>query len=116
MSENVREKAEQALALVDEVNAVVLPEPADANAVVSLAEADAPLSEEIRSRMDEIDMGDTNSIVSFGSAAQAELQEISQSMLQGVRNKDVPCGGFIARDRNDHSRVQRVRAGRAPLT
>ncbi|SMC50462.1 toxic anion resistance protein [Primorskyibacter flagellatus] len=96
MSENVREKAEQTVALVDEVNAVVLPEPADAGAVVSLSEADAPVGEEIRSRMDEIDMGDTNSIVAFGSAAQAELQEISQAMLQDVRNKDVgPAGDSL---------------------
>jgi uncharacterized protein YaaN involved in tellurite resistance len=43
-------------------------------------------------------MTDTNSIVSFGSAAQAELQEISQSMLQGVRNKDVGPAGDSLRD------------------
>ena len=55
-----------------------------------------PAGGEIRKRMDEIDMSDTNSIVSFGSAAQAELQEISQSMLQGVRNKDVgPAGDSL---------------------
>ncbi|MEC3861647.1 toxic anion resistance protein [Mesobacterium sp. TK19101] len=96
MSENVREKAQEALALVEEVNAVILPEPKDAGEVVSLTDADAPTSEEIRSRMDEIDMEDTQSIVSFGSAAQAELQEISQAMLQDVRNKDVgPAGDSL---------------------
>jgi len=96
MSEKVREEAQQALALVEEVNAVILPEPKDAGAVVSLTDADAPTSEEIRSRMDEIDMEDTQSIVSFGSAAQAELQEISQAMLQDVRNKDVgPAGDSL---------------------
>ncbi|SPF79918.1 toxic anion resistance protein [Pseudoprimorskyibacter insulae] len=96
MSENVRAKAEQALALVDEVNAVVLPEPKEATAVVTLEQADPATSEEIRSRMAEIDMGDTNSIVAFGSAAQAELQEISQAMLQDVRNKDVgPAGDSL---------------------
>jgi uncharacterized protein YaaN involved in tellurite resistance len=63
---------------------------------VALAEADAPVGAEIRARMDEIDMGDTNSIVSFGSAAQAELQEISQAMLNDVRNKDVgPAGDSL---------------------
>ena len=51
---------------------------------------------EIRTRMDEIDMTDTNSIVAFGSAAQAELQDISQSMLTDVRNKDVgPAGDSL---------------------
>jgi len=96
MSETVREKAAQSIALVEEVNAVVLAEPQDANAIVSLEAADAPLSAEISSRMAEIDMGDTQSIVSFGSAAQAELQEISQAMLQDVRNKDVgPAGDSL---------------------
>ncbi|MGP6088528.1 toxic anion resistance protein [Antarctobacter jejuensis] len=96
MSENVRQQAEKALAMVDEVNAVILPEPAEANAVVPLKEAPAELSSEIRTRMDELDMEDTNSIVSFGSAAQAELQEISQAMLSDVRNKDVgPAGDSL---------------------
>ncbi|WP_103762218.1 toxic anion resistance protein [Roseovarius confluentis] len=96
MSEDVRTKAEAALAEVEEVNRVVLPEPKEAGAVVAMAEADPAVGAEIRQRMDEIDMADTNSIVSFGSAAQAELQEISQSMLQGVRNKDVgPAGDSL---------------------
>ena len=96
MSETVRQKAEAALAAVEEVTAVVLPEPKEAGAIVPLAEADAPVGTEIRARMDEIDMGDTNSIVSFGSAAQAELQEISQAMLTDVRNKDVgPAGDSL---------------------
>jgi len=96
MSDTVRAKAEASVAMVDEVNALVLPEPKDADAVVPLAQADAPVGEEIRSRMAEIDMADTQSIVSFGSAAQSELQEISQAMLQDVRNKDVgPAGDSL---------------------
>lgn len=96
MSETVRQKAEAALAQVEEVTAVVLPEPAEATAIVPLEKADAPVGAEIRARMDEIDMEDTQSIVSFGSAAQAELQEISQAMLQDVRNKDVgPAGDSL---------------------
>ncbi|QYX56293.1 toxic anion resistance protein [Roseovarius sp. SCSIO 43702] len=96
MSDTTRAKAEATLAEVEEVSAVILPEPKDANAVVPLKDADAPTSAEIKRRMDEIDMSDTNSIVSFGSAAQAELQQISQSMLEGVRNKDVgPAGDSL---------------------
>ena len=96
MTENIREKAQATLAEVEQVSAVILPEPADANAIVPLNEADKPLGTAIKKRMAEIDMGDTNSIVSFGSNAQAELQEISQSMLQGVRNKDVgPAGDSL---------------------
>jgi len=94
MSETVRQKAEKSLTMVEEVTAVVLPEPA--KDIVPLAQADAPVSAAIRKRMEEIDMGDTNSIVSFGSGAQAELQEISQAMLSDVRNKDVgPAGDSL---------------------
>ena len=96
MSDKVRQQAEAVLAEVDEVTAVVLPEPTEATAVVPLAEADAPLSAEITKRMAELDMSDTGSIVNFGSAAQAELQEISQAMLADVRNKDVgPAGDSL---------------------
>ena len=96
MSETIRQKAESAAPEVEEVTALVLPEPADAGAIVPLADADAPVGAEIRARMDEIDMADTNSIVAFGSAAQAELQTISQSMLADVRNKDVgPAGDSL---------------------
>ena len=64
--------------------------------IVPLEEATGAMGGEIRSRMDEIDMEDTQSIVSFGSSAQAELQEISQSMLADVRNKDVgPAGDSL---------------------
>ena len=65
MSDNVREKAKQDLALVEEVSAVVLPEPRQAQEIVSLEQADPTVSSEIRQRMDEIDMDDTNSIVAF---------------------------------------------------
>ncbi|MDW4499840.1 toxic anion resistance protein [Sulfitobacter sp. D35] len=98
MPDTPREKAEQSAALVDEVNAVVLPEPADAGEVVPLEKAGPEASAEIRKRMEEIDIGDTNSIVSFGSRAQAELQEISQAMLGGVRNKDVGPAGDSLRE------------------
>src|SRR6056297_2531586 len=96
MSETTRQKAEAALADVEAVSRAILPEPSDANAIVALDQADAPQSAEITRRMGEIDMHDTQSIVSFGSGAQVELQEISQSMLQGVRNKDVgPAGDSL---------------------
>jgi uncharacterized protein YaaN involved in tellurite resistance len=96
MSEATRQEAAKALAAVEEVTAVVLPEPG--KEVVPLAAAPAPVAEAIRKRMAELDMSDTGSIVNFGSAAQAELQEISQAMLQDVRNKDVGPAGDSLRD------------------
>ncbi|PVA06851.1 toxic anion resistance protein [Thalassorhabdomicrobium marinisediminis] len=99
MSETVAKNMEAAQAQMNEVEkvtAVVLAEPK--NELVTLDEADAPTSAEITRRMNELDMTDTASIISFGSAAQAELQEISQSMLQGVRNKDVGPAGDSLRE------------------
>ncbi|MEL7106598.1 MAG: toxic anion resistance protein [Pseudomonadota bacterium] len=89
-----RKQAQAALAEVEEVSAKLLPEPS--TALVPYAEAEAPAAAEIEKRISELDMTDTGSIVSFGSAAQAELQEISQSMLEGVKNKDVgPAGDSL---------------------
>jgi len=94
MSEDIRKQAEATLADVEKVTAVVLPEPK--GELITLEAADAPTSDEITRRMAEINIEDTNSIVSFGSSAQAELQTISQSMLAGVRNKDVgPAGDSL---------------------
>ncbi|MEY8830519.1 toxic anion resistance protein [Sedimentitalea sp. XS_ASV28] len=94
MSDTTRKKAQEALTEVEEITAVVLPDPAAE--IVPLEQADAPVSAEITRRMNEINMSDTNSIVAFGSGAQTELQEISQAMLADVRNKDVgPAGDSL---------------------
>jgi uncharacterized protein YaaN involved in tellurite resistance len=96
MQSETHTKAQEVETLVNELNAVVLPEPAAD--LVPLPQADAPTSEQIRSRMAEINMTDTNSIVSFGSSAQAELQQISQAMLAGVKNKDAGPAGDSLRE------------------
>lgn len=94
MSDTIRQKAEATLAEAEKVTAMVLPEPK--GELVTMEQADATTSEAIAKRMAEIDVEDTNSIIAFGSSAQAELQEISQSMLAGVRNKDVgPAGDSL---------------------
>ncbi len=93
---DIRTKAESALKEVEEINAVVLPEPKGELVVIEDMTPDMKTS--IKSRMDEIDMGNTQSIIEFGSNAQAELQEISQEMLSGVRNKDVGPAGESLRN------------------
>ncbi len=96
MSDTTRRKAQETLAMVEEVTGTILPDPNPATAIVPLDQADAGLGAEITRRMAELDMSDTNSIVSFGSRAQAELQTISQAMLTDVRNKDVgPAGDSL---------------------
>ncbi len=96
MSETVREKAQAALKEIEEVTAVILPEPS--TDLVPVEAADPPVAEDIRKRITELDMGDSNSIIGFGSRAQAELQEISQAMLSDVRNKDVGPAGDSLRE------------------
>ncbi len=98
MESEIYKKAKEAEAMVKEVVDFQLPVPAAAEEVVALSSADAPTSEEIEKRIGEIDMSDTNSIVSFGSSAQVELQEISQAMLADVKNKDVGPAGDSLRD------------------
>ena len=96
MSDTIRKQAEATLAEVQKVTAVVLPEPQGER--VTLPAADAATQTEIERRMAEIDVTNTGSVVSFGSSAQAELQQISQAMLQGVRNKDVGPAGDSLRE------------------
>jgi uncharacterized protein YaaN involved in tellurite resistance len=83
-----------ALAEIEQVTAVVLPEPG--RELITLEAAPAPVADSIRKRMAEIDLTNTQSIISFGSSAQAELQVISQQMLADVKNKDVgPAGDSL---------------------
>jgi uncharacterized protein YaaN involved in tellurite resistance len=93
---DIRTKAEGALKEVEEINAVVLPEPS--NELIVVAEVTPDLQKSIKSRMDEIDMDNTQSIIEFGSKAQSEMQAISQEMLSGVRNKDVGPAGESLRN------------------
>lgn len=96
MPTSTRAAAVTALAEIEAVTKALLPEPA--SAVVPLDAAPAPQAEEIRKRMAMVNLSDAQSILSFGSAAQAELQVISQEMLTGVRNKDVGPAGDSLRE------------------
>jgi uncharacterized protein YaaN involved in tellurite resistance len=96
MSDTVRTDAATALAEVEKVTNALLPVPS--GEVVELEAAAPDQAAEIKRRMDEVDLTSTQSIISFGSAAQAELQVISQEMLQGVKNKDVGPAGDALRE------------------
>ncbi len=91
MSETIQAAASTALAEVETVTRAILPAP-----VAELPTAATAPAAEIEKRMAEIDLSNTQSIISFGSGAQAELQVISQEMLNGVKNKDVgPAGAAL---------------------
>ena len=96
MTEDSRAQASAALAEVEKVIAVLLPEPG--STVVALSQAQPLVAEAIRKRMGELNIGDSASIIGFGSGAQAELQVISQQMLADVKNKDVGPAGDSLRD------------------
>ncbi|RWR47004.1 toxic anion resistance protein [Sinirhodobacter ferrireducens] len=95
MTETVREKAALAVAEIETVAQAVLADPG--KEMVALAAAPAPVAEEIRARMAEINLGDSSSIMYFGSRAQNDLQAVSQEMLADVKNKDVgPAGDSLS--------------------
>lgn len=94
MSDETKRRAEAAQAQIDALTRTPLPEPAPAPQ--SLSEADPALQAKIRSRMAEIDLKDSNSILRFGTRAQADLQQISQAMLADVKTKEVgPAGDSL---------------------
>ena len=61
--------------------------------MVPYEQVDASEKQRIDGLMQEINLADSNSIIFFGSKAQQELTSISDSMLEGVRNKDVGNAG-----------------------
>ncbi|MBC7739851.1 MAG: toxic anion resistance protein, partial [Candidatus Saccharibacteria bacterium] len=94
MTDTVRDQATTALAEVEKVTLAIMPEVN--TTLVTLDAAPVPQADEIKRRMAEIDMTNTQSIISFGAGSQAELQNISQAMLAGVKNKDVgPAGDSL---------------------
>ena len=96
MSDEIRAKAATALKDAEAITATLLPEAKSELIVIDAASTEEKAA--IESRMAELDMEDTQSIIRFGSGAQAELQVISQEMLAGVRNKDVGPAGSSLRD------------------
>ncbi len=74
---------------------VVATDPAD---VVSYRRADPQRRARIDRALAEIDMRDTNTVLFFGSKAQEKLTALSDTMLEGVRNKDVGPAGTALGD------------------
>ena len=96
MQPTIREQAQAALTEVEALSNVLLPEPK--GDLIVIEEAAPAEKAEIERRMAELDMTNTQSIIAFGSRAQADLQAISQEMLAGVRNKDVGPAGASLRE------------------
>ena len=73
------------------VAAANLPELKDAMVVYESAAPDERAK--IEELMNNINLADTNSIIFFGSKAQENLTTVSDSMLEGVKNKDLGAAG-----------------------
>ncbi|MEM8569915.1 MAG: toxic anion resistance protein [Pseudomonadota bacterium] len=96
MTEEIRVKAAATDQEVAALGAAVLAEtPAE---ISSGGRLDPVMQSKIDVLKEEIDLSNTQSIIRFGSAAQADLQAISQDMLSGVRNKDVGPAGESLRE------------------
>ncbi|MEL7466009.1 MAG: toxic anion resistance protein [Pseudomonadota bacterium] len=96
MGQAVQEKAQALIVEAEQVTNALLPATR-----AEIVEADKITPEEqaaIDRLVGDLDMGNTQSIITFGSAAQTELQAISSSMLDGVRNKDVGPAGASLRE------------------
>ncbi len=96
MTDAQRRKAAQTAEATLEVTGHTLPEPEAG--VVAFEDAPPAKAAEMERRIAELDLTDTQSIVMFGAAAQEKLQEISQSMLADVRNKDLGPAGDSLRE------------------
>ncbi len=73
----VKEKIEETIMKQDENLPEILPEEQD----------------ELQKAMNEIDITDRNSVITFGSSAQEKLDEISNRMLEGVKSQDTGAAG-----------------------
>jgi uncharacterized protein YaaN involved in tellurite resistance len=96
MTDDTRRRAE---ATQKEIETLVSDLPAQpAEAPVTLTQADEATAQAIRSRMAEIDIRDSGSILRFGTRAQSGLQQISQQMLADVKSKEAGPAGDSLRE------------------
>ncbi|MGR3197595.1 MAG: toxic anion resistance protein [Paracoccus sp. (in: a-proteobacteria)] len=95
MTDDTRRRAEAAKADIDAIARAPLAEPATDTPEQA---PDPAASAEIRRRMAEIDLRDSNSVLRFGTRAQADLQQISQQMLADVKAKEVGPAGDSLRE------------------
>jgi uncharacterized protein YaaN involved in tellurite resistance len=97
MPDDLRRRAEAELAEAETLLASALPDPLRPASDDAKADAEARRAA-VERRKAEIDLSSTQSIVAFGSNAQAELTAISSEMLEGVRAKDAgPAGHALTR-------------------
>ncbi|MGR8953357.1 MAG: toxic anion resistance protein [Gammaproteobacteria bacterium] len=78
---------------IDEISGMKEIVPGVTAEMVPLALAPAEKQQRVQQLLEEIDVGNTQSIIFFGSKAQEHLTTISDRMLDGVKNKDIGPAG-----------------------
>ncbi len=78
-------------AQMDTLSREMLPELRDE--LVAFDAADGDERSQIEALIAEIDLKDANSVIFFGNKAQQQLNDVSDRMLEGVRNKDAGSAG-----------------------
>lgn len=69
-----------------------------ANSALSAPATEEVTQAEITAKLQEIDMNDTHSVLSFGAKSQEGLTALTDEMLEGVRNKDMGAAGDSLRE------------------
>lgn len=80
---------------VSEASTGVLAESGEGKRLADLPQAER---QKVQALMAEIEVGNSQSIIGFGAAAQREVTKVSESMLEGVRNKDTGKAGEALND------------------
>jgi len=62
--------------------------------ILAFEQSDIESQAHITTKIAEIDINDSKSIIYFGSKAQEQLTSISDKMLDGVKNKDLGSAGI----------------------
>ncbi len=91
-TENLPETAEE------QKGSLVLKEQIIKDGILKYEEADEVTQTKMDVIVSEIDIHDPHSVISFGSKAQENINRVSESMLEGVKNKDL---GHAADSLND---------------
>lgn len=71
---------------------------ASSTAQEKLSALDTSAQERVKALMAEVEIGNSESIIHFGSVAQTEMSTISDDMLQGIRNKDTGPASKLLND------------------
>lgn len=71
----------------------IKPEPVITQEIVPYEQVDAAEKQEIETIIGEIDLNDRSTIMFFGSKTQEQMSDISEKMLEGVKNKDLGNAG-----------------------